>query len=643
MKYKQLLLAFFLVFGSASLSLAQTHKLSTTSAKAERLYEKAEEYARARDFNRALEAFDQAIARDPQFAEAYLRAAGLHRIMGNKPAAFEYMQKGLKLLPFSKGQANNYFDLAELYFEKGEYSAAKEWYETFLKTGVTNARQVDRARQQLKTASFALEAMQKPVPFTPQQLPGTLNRFGLQYFPYTTADQRLFIYTARESGRPDHDENIFVSEYKDGTWQAPASISPNINTPANEGAATISGDGRTLVFTSCNRPDTQGDCDLYISFRTGSEWSKPQNMGNTVNSKAWDSQPSLSADGRTLYFSSTRAGGVGKEDIWVSYRNDDGTWTKPVNLGKEINSTGRDMAPSIHMSGTTLYFVSDGHMGMGGLDVFKADKNANGKWSAPQNLGYPLNTHADEGSLFITPDSEVGYYSRQTSTEAGAPSIQLFTFDVPAEWRSRVNSTYAQGRVFDAASKKPLAAQVQLYDVEADSLVQQVSSDKVTGEYTVVLTQGKQYALYVSAPKYLMNSISFDYTSSKALSPVALDVYLDPIKTGAAMVLNNLFFDTGKYALAKKSKTELNKLIAFMQQNPQVKIEISGHTDDVGSDNANQVLSERRAKSVVDYLAGNGIGKDRIRYKGYGETKPVKPNTSDENRQQNRRIEMQIL
>lgn len=641
MKYKPLLTAFLLMLGTAS--MAQTSKLSTTSAKAERLYEKADAYVRARDFDRALQSLNEAIEKDPKFAEAYIRAASLYKILGNKAAAFENLEKGLPLLPFSKGQSNNYYEFAELYFDRGNYQAAKEWYETFLKTGSTNAKQVEWARRQIKTAAFAQEAMEQPVQFNPEQLPGTLNRFGLQYFPYTTADQRYFIYTARQSGRPDHDENIYVSERKGEEWQAPVSISDNINSPANEGAATISGDGKTLVFTSCNRPDTQGDCDLYISFRTGSEWSKPQNMGKAVNSKAWDSQPSLSADGRTLYFTSTRGGGVGKEDIWVTHRNDDGSWQKPVNLGREVNSTGRDMAPSIHMSGSTLYFVSDGHIGLGGLDIFKTNLKENGKWTEPQNLGYPLNTHADEGSLFITPDSEIGYYSRQVNTDAGVPGIQLYRFDVPTEWRSRVNSTYAQGRVFDADSKKPISAQVQLYDVEADSLVQQVGSDKVSGEYTVVLTQGKQYALYVSAPNYLMNSRSFDYTSSKALSPIALDVYLEPIKSGAAMVLSNLFFDTGKYALEKKSKTELDKLVTFLQQNPKVKIEISGHTDNVGSDQANQVLSARRAKSVVDYLASHGISKERFRHKGYGETRPVKPNKSEEDRQMNRRIEMRIL
>ncbi|WP_299821485.1 OmpA family protein [uncultured Pontibacter sp.] len=641
--HKVLLISFFILSLLATSAQAQHQKLSTANSKAEKLYLKADEYARSRNFERALQSLAEATERDPGFVEAYIRAANLHKLMGNKAASFNNLQKGLGLAPFNPAYANFYFDLADLYFEQGNYEAAKQNFESFLKSKPKSAKLVAWAREQVKTADYAIEAMKNPVPFEAEQMSGAVNKFGLQYFPYTTADQRYFIYTARASTKPDHDENIYISERSNGEWQTPVSISSNINTNANEGAATISGDGKTLVFTSCSRPDGIGDCDLYISFRTGNEWSKPKNMGTAVNSKAWDSQPSLSADGRTLYFTSTRGGGIGKEDIWVTYQSEDGTWIKPVNLGNTINTQGRDMAPSVHMSGSTLYFVSDGHLGMGGLDVFKTSLSPQKKWSEPQNLGYPLNTHADEGSLFITPDNQVGYYSRQVTTDAGAPTVQLFRFKVPAAWKSLENSTYAQGRVFDATTKKPLAAQVQLYDVKQDSLLQQVGSDKVSGEYTVVLTEGRQYALYVAAPNYLMNSVSFDYTSSKSLTPVALDVYLEPIKAGAAMVLNNLFFDTGKYALEKKSETELSKLIKFMQLNSTMKIEIEGHTDDVGADKDNQVLSEKRAKSVVDYITSNGIGKERIRYKGYGETKPVKPNTSEENRQRNRRIEMRVL
>lgn len=607
------------------------------------LYYKAEEAAQARDFNKALVYLADAVERDPKYADAYLKIAHLHRQMGNKPEVFENLQKGLTLKPFSPALVNNYFDLADLYFERGDYENSRKYFEMFLKGKPRNTKLLDYARQQIQSADFAAEAMRKPVNFNPVRLPNNVNRFELQYFPSTTADQRQLIFTARAGHRPDQDENIYVSQQEESAWSAPVSISPAINTTANEGAATISGDGKTLVFTSCNRSDSQGDCDLYISFRTGNEWSKPKNMGPVVNSKAWDSQPSLSADGRTLYFTSTRPGGIGKEDIWVTYQNEDGSWLKPENMGETVNSKGRDMAPFIHVSGSTLYFVSDGHQGMGGLDVFMTTQGAARQWTAPENMGYPLNTHADEGSLFITADNKKGYYSRQEMSESGSVTIQLYELDVPENWRSKVSSTYAQGRVFHADTKKPLAAVVQLYDVAADSLVQQVKSDQVSGEYTIVLSEGKRYALYVSAPNFLMNSLSFDYTSHKVLSPVALDVYLKPIKSGAAIVLNNLFFDTGQYKLERNSKTELDKLITFMRQNPTVRIEISGHTDDVGSDQANKVLSERRAKSVVDYLRGNGVAQNRITHIGHGESRPVMPNTSEENRSQNRRIEMRVL
>ncbi|MCC9136025.1 OmpA family protein [Pontibacter silvestris] len=641
--YTKLFYALLLTCLTSYTSLSQSKALSTNSRKAESLYYKAEEYVKARDFDRALNTLADAVEKDPNFGEAYLKAAHLNRMMGRKAATYENLQKGLSLLPYSPAYVNSYFDLADLYFERGEYSKARENFEAFLKSKTKNARLVDFARQQLKTIEFAQEAMQHPVDFSPVRMPDAINKFGLQYFPSTTADQRQFIYTARAGTRPEQDENIYVSQWQEGEWQLPVSISEAINSAANEGAATISGDGKTLVFTSCNRADTQGDCDLYISFRTGNEWSVPKNMGVTVNSTAWESQPSLSADGRTLYFTSTRAGGVGKEDIWVTYRNDDSSWLQPVNLGESINSKGRDMAPFIHVSGNTLYFVSDGHQGLGGLDVFMSSLVKGKHWEDPKNMGYPLNTHADEGSLFITPDNRTGYYSRQEVTDAGAATIQLYSFDVPVVWKSKSNSTYAQGRVFDADTKKPLEAVVQLYDVTVDSLLQQVKSDRISGEYTVVLTEGKQYALYVSAPKHLTNSLSFDYTSNKALTPVALDVYLKPIKSGAAVVLSNLFFDTGKYELGRNSKTELDKVITFLRQNKEVKIEISGHTDDVGSGRDNQVLSERRAKSVADYITSNGIGNERIRSKGYGESKPVQPNTSEEKRSQNRRIEMQVL
>jgi outer membrane protein OmpA-like peptidoglycan-associated protein len=278
---------------------------------------------------------------------------------------------------------------------------------------------------------------------------------------------------------------------------------------------------------------------------------------------------------------------------------------------------------------------------MGGADIFKTTLTGTA-WTEPENLGYPLNTASNEASFFITPDNSKGYYSR-LELEQSKKSASLFEFEVPAAWKSKETSTYTQGRVFDAQTKKPLGAYVQLYDLNTDERVQQVLSDQENGTYTVVLNEGKQYGMYVSADKYLLKSISFDYRSKKEFNPLTLDIYLDPVAKGASMVLNNLFFATGKYQLEKKSKTELNKIISFLATNTQVKIEISGHTDDVGNDAANQQLSDKRARSVYDYLLAQGVRKERILSVGYGETKPLQPNTSEENRQLNRRIELRVL
>jgi OmpA-OmpF porin, OOP family len=638
------LFLFLLTLSFSFQALAQSGPYSTRNVKAISYYDKALQYVKARDFDKAIGSLETAVKRDPKFGEAYVKAASLHRTLGNKEAALENYEQGFNHLKFSHAFSSEYYIYADLSMKEGKYVEAEKFFEQYLKTSPKNQRLVQNAQQQILNCQYAVKALENPVQdFQPVRMDGQINQFVYQYFPTVTADQRFFVYTARKGEELQHDENIYVSQSRDNGWSAPVSISPNINTGVNEGAATISGDGKTLVFSSCNRPDSFGDCDLYISRRTGEEWSKPQNMGRGVNSQYWDSQPSLSADGRTLYFSSSRpSGSLGLEDIWVTVLQENNIWSAPRNLGAPINTPGRDMAPFLHSSGTTLYFASDGHVGMGGLDIFKSAL-VQTKWSEPENLGYPLNTHQHEGSLSISADNTKGYYSRQIPGEDRGKYIYLYEFGVPAVWRSKDRSTYTQGRVFSSKTKKPLNAEVQLYELASGDLAQQVNSDEVTGEYTIVLKEGSAYGMYVSAPDHLLHSFNFDYSQISNFDPQTLDVYLDPVSKGASIVLNNLFFDTGKYRLEEKSKTELQKLIGFMQQYPDIKIEISGHTDDVGTDKTNQELSEMRAQSVVEYLTKNGVTKGRLSAIGHGKNKPVKPNTSEENRQLNRRIELKIL
>ncbi|KAA3438899.1 OmpA family protein [Rufibacter hautae] len=499
---------------------------------------------------------------------------------------------------------------------------------------------MQRATQQLENAKFAQYAIKTPVDFKPQPLGEGVNKFNLQYSPVLTADQQALLFTARNGSGDLDDENLYLASRKDGQWQAAVPISEAINSELNEGAASLSGDGRVLVFTSCNRQDSYGSCDLYISYREGNEWSKPKNMGRTVNTSSWDSQPSLSADGRTIYFASNRKGGQGGEDIWVTKQQEDGNWSLPVNLGPKVNTTGRENSPFLHASGNTLYFATDGLQGMGGLDLFKVNREKNG-WGTPQNMGYPLNTHRDESSIFISPDNKTGYYSGQ-AVAGTKVEVALLQFEVPEVWKSKTVSSFAQGRVFDAVSKKPLKATVQVYDLDSASVIsQQVNSDGSSGAYTIVLNQKQRYALYVTAPNHVLESRHISATSTSA--PLALDFYLQPLGKGAKAVLSNIFFDTGKAELRPESQTELNKIFQFLKANPKIQVEIAGHTDNVGQPAANQKLSEARAKAVVKYLVSKGAPAFIFQAKGYGQTQPDAPNTSEENRQLNRRIEMRIL
>ena len=625
---------------------------SITNAKAKSLYDKAYQYSKARDFNKALETLATLNQKYPSVGEGYLLRGTLLKAMGDNRAALDAYREGLGKVALSPTYTAQYHLLGDLAMDYGEYQLATDAYQRMLKVAPKTYKGVADARQQLKNSEFALNAMKHPRGETPVRLPSPLNDFKFQYFPALTADNRFLLFTGRPSFNSD--ENLYVSRQgKDGKLSGPIPISPAINTPYNEGAGTISGDGKTLVFASCDRPGAIGNCDLYISRRTGNNWSVPQNLGTNVNSTEWDSQPSLSADGRTLYFTSTRKGGQGQEDIYVSTLRENGTWGPAQNVGTPVNTPGKDMAPFIHASGTTLYYVTDGLAGMGGLDVFRAEKNAaDTKWSEPRNLGYPLNTFENEASLYITSDNRQGFCSRTRVAEEQPTGgvkmrrerpVELFRFEVPGEVKAKETSTYAQGRVFDATTKKPLRADVKIYDVTTDVLTQFVTSDPEDGDYTVVLNEGHQYAMYAVADKYLLKSISFDFSNRKDFDPQTLDIYLDPVRAGRSVVLNNLFFDTNKYELEPRSRTELNRLIEFMRQYQDVQIEVSGHTDNVGTPEANALLSQRRAQAVVTYLAAHGVSPNRLRSKGYGATRPLAANDTEEHRQQNRRIEFRIL
>jgi len=620
-----------------SITSAQYH---TKSKKAIKYFERSSELLKSRNYPEAVNYLQMAIEKDPDFAEAHLRLGTNYLTLGDFENAKGYLESAVRIIPNDPKTIGAYVALADIYNRQGDYQKSLNCIDK-VKTFIPPPRIASSIAKLEENANFALHQLENPLPFDPKPLPDNVNEYDLQYFPVLTADQNTLVFTRRQSRDPQFDEDMVVSTRDaDGSWSTPEPISENINTRFNEGTCTISANGRTIIFTSCSGRASMGSCDLYISYKLGEEWSEPENMGTNINRRSWESQPSLSADGKILYFVSDRPGGRGKRDIWMS-KAVDGGWSRAVNLGPTINTAEEEVSPFVHVNGQVLYFSSKGFTGMGGYDIFSSELK-NGKWSPPKNLGYPINTADDQVSLFITADGKRGYYSYEQKGTGQYKSI-LYEFEVPEAIRIINKSNYITGKILDVETREPLGAMVELFDINADSLKSRVTSDSLTGEYLQVLTEGSEYALYVNRPGYLFESLRFDYQESRDRDPIEIDIFLKPIKTGTAATLNNIFFDVDKYELKQKSKTELNRTVAFLETNPRVRVVISGHTDNSGNDAHNLELSKNRAKAVYDYLIQQGVNPERLRYRGYGSKRPIASNDNEEGRQMNRRIEFEVL
>lgn len=627
------LLFFFTTF---SFSIKSQNVLSSTNKKAIDAYQNALKALQERDLETAYNEFEEAIERDKLFAEPYFHLGKLYeqsRQFGNAILNYE---KAVNAQEKSSVTEIASQQVGQLYLKKGDYQKALVYLEKG-QPAVTLSNQ-KRYLARLESCKFALKSLENPLKITPIELPKTVNRFDSQYFPVLSADRETLIFT----GQQDKDENLYQSVFKDSTWSVPVSISDKINTLENEGTASISADGRTLVFTSCGGRRGFGSCDLFITYKEGNDWSAPQNLGANINSGEWESQPSLSADGRTLYFVSDRKGSVGKRDIWLSTLDSMNVWTKAQNLGNVINTSEDELSPFIHANGKTLFFSSEGHVGMGGLDLFFTE-NQQGKWSTPENLGFPLNTHEDQVAFYITSDSKKAYYSLERSQDDKIRRAKIVEITLPESLQSKFKPTFfLKGIVTDAQTKQKISANIELVSLKDKEKIGLFTADNQTGSYTFVLTAGNEYAIFVNKKGYFFKSINVDLSQQIGMDKI-LNISLEPIQKNAKEILNNIFFDTGKWELQPASMIELDKLTVLLNENKGLPIEVSGHTDDVGKDAENLILSQKRAKSVRDYLVQKGINPAMVKSEGYGKTKPLLPNTSAENRKLNRRIEIKFL
>ncbi|AXE21722.1 flagellar motor protein MotB [Runella rosea] len=602
-------------------------------------FERSTKFFNEKNYEQANRWTDETLKYDSTFAEAHFRKAQLYEIYTQPDLALQSYRKVVTLRPDAPQSAAAYQKLIEYHLRAGEYAQAKNDLTRYIPLLRPNSVAQKRAQRQLQTCAFGEKAIENPLVISPEELSDTVNQFILQYFPALTADGETLLFTAL---RPENDEDLYITHFKDGRWTAPVSISDKINTAENEGTGTLSADGRTLVFTACNRRDGYGSCDLYISRKNGKDWEAPKNLGINVNTPFWESQPTLSPDGRTLYFISDRKGGIGGRDVWYTSLQKNGEWSAAKNVGEPVNTLDDEASPYLHANGHTLFFASEGHQGFGGYDLFFSDSTATG-WQKPENLGYPINTSDNQVALVITSDSQYGYYSLDTKRVGNQRVSRLYRFRLPTELQQKFNAAnYLKGLVTDSRSGKSVKANLELIDLKTGKVVQRFSTDTDNGQYLTTLPNGSEWGLYVNAAGYFYKSLSFDYTQKNKAEGLQLDIKLEPMNLNTFGVLSNIYFETGKADLQDKSRTELNKLIEELKLQSTLRIEIAGHTDDVGDPKQNQILSQKRAQSVADYLITAGISRERIRAIGFGEAKPMAPNTSEENRQLNRRIEWRI-
>ena len=609
----------------------------------------------ARNDRQAEEFMHEALEFDSAFAEPYILISVLCREQNRLNEERLALEKAFAIAP--ELYTENYFRLAELEMRNAQYANAKTHYLRFLSYPNQNKQDCSEAQFKLSCVDFALKALKNPLKIEFANCGPEWNSPLNEYFPSLSANESQLIFTRRlncSTCYSPYQEDVFLSQRDAmGQWNDARKIQ-ELSSSGNEGAPCISSDAHYMFITVSQEIDGLymggkskgfGSCDIFFTRNQNGVWTKPINLGSSINTAAWESQPCFSSDGKTLYFlrgKPQRNGSVREVDIYTSSLDSSGQFSIAQKLPAIINTDRDEQSVFIHPDNQTLYFSSKGHPGMGGFDIFLSRKQPDGTWSIPQNLGYPINTSMDENSLIVSPSGREAYFA--SDREGGYGGLDLYRFPLDESIKPQ-NITYVTGRVFNAKTNEPLIADLVLTHLESQKTAAELQSD-AKGNFLVTLTSDKSYAIQVKKKGYLFYSAHFSLKNQTAdfTKPFVLEVPLVPIDTGSRVALRNVFFDVNQFKLKPESKSELNVLIEFLKSNPLVSIEISGHTDNVGDKAANIKLSEERARSVYQYLVSEGqISTARLSYKGYGELRPLVLNDSELHRAENRRTEFKII
>jgi outer membrane protein OmpA-like peptidoglycan-associated protein len=609
------------------------------SKRSEKLFEEARKYYVEDSYPAAVETADKILQKDPGYAPAHLLLAEIYKDIDSTRLEIKHLTQAVEL------DDNPLIDfrLGEAFYKLGMYSEALSFYEKY-----TENKDIPEKRQFLlacKIAScrFAINSIANPVAFEPTNLGDEINTPNDEYWPTPSLDGKHLVFTRlmKDGGRPQ--EDFFMAGIDSFNWDNAIPIS-EVNTSDNEGAQTLSADAKILFFTACNREDGLGSCDIYFSRLVEGKWTEPRNAGAPLNSRSWEGQPSLSSDNRYLYFSSNRPGGKGQKDIWrIAFNgfaeSGEPQWGKPENM-VALNTSGDEISPFIHANNHNFYFASDTHVGMGGLDLFTAEINENGKVENLKNMGYPINTYQDDMGLTISSIGDVAYFSSARESENG---LDIFSFNLDRGLQPRP-VTYIRATVTNKVTTAPIMADIELVNLNSSVEEPRIEKADENGQIMLALPVGRNYAFNVSEDGFMFYSQSMRLADENSLTdPFILNIDLEPIEVGAEMDLHNIYYETDSFAILSESEPELQKLVSFLKNNSGLKVEIQGHTDSSGNPESNLELSKLRAKSVVDYLVENGIPGSRLQSQGYGDTKAVATNETVEGRRLNRRTTIKVI
>jgi outer membrane protein OmpA-like peptidoglycan-associated protein len=625
-----------------------------------------------KDYKKALGFYLDALNLNPDDANVNLKVGMSYLYSETKSKAAGYIDKAFRLNPSINDDINYHLGVA--FQNTNEFKKAIDQFEQFKKRRKNLAEIADKKIAECRIADSLSQYELNVIIENIRPINSPYN----DYSPLISSDGTTLIFTSnrtedeRIAKAGTNYEDIYITQGGGSTWELPKKISTNINQKYNDAAASLSPDGKTLFLYY-----EEGGGDIYISRLEGNQWTKPSSLNKNINTSLfWETSASVTADGKRLFFASNRNGGYGELDLYMSELDGKGEWGKAVNLGPKINTEGNEDAPFIHPDGVTLYFSSDGHPTLGNSDIFVSEFKG-GKWQKPENIGWPINTWEYDGFFTISADKKKGYFStlkeggvgdadvysvtflepkykpkpkpvevaaQPVRTKVEKPKAEHFIDPIVHESKAKRVVTVLRGKVIDENTANPLEATITLVDNTSKKIISKITSDASSGDFELVIPHGGNYGVATEREGYLFNSINFNVPKFAEYQEIDTHIIMVKAEVGSKVVLKNIFFDSGKSDFKQESIVELENINKLLAANPKLKVQINGHTDNIGSSATNKVLSLKRAAAVVDYLVSKGISSTRLSAKGYGSERPIVSNDDEEGgREINRRTEIEIL